>query len=152
MSHTSSTHLAAFVKPFERPLTRGMKVAAWTTLAYAGFEVMVLPMMVRRTAAGWHFTGSTALHVGLTIIWATLMFRGLVVSYYGMGLYGMWRLLLAAVALGAVVTGMAERLGDIWVLGMLVATPFAIGWIIGLIAVRRAGRQVGDSEAVARAV
>ena len=130
-----------------------MRIAAWTTVAYAGFEFMVLPMMVRRTAAGWHVTSSTALQVGLTILLAVMMFRGLVVSYYGMGLYGIWRLVLAAVGVGAVVTGMAERFGYIWVWGMLVATPFAVGWLVGLIAVRRAGRRrAANSESISPAV
>jgi hypothetical protein len=129
------------VKRYQRPLTLGMRLAAWATVAHAGCELVVLSVMVRQSLPGFALLEVMAVEMIATVALGLLMFRGLVVGYFVMGVYGIVRLFIGALAAYAIVSGEVERVDPLLVLGMLIAVPFAIGWIIGAIAVWRAGRR-----------
>jgi hypothetical protein len=116
-----------------------MRIAAWTTVAYALYGVS-LSVALRRNLVGWHLSTVETISLGIELALAVLLFRGYVAGYYILGLYGALILLAAAiVAVGAILTHNALQLHlPLAFLGALMHAPFAVGWICGLVAVWRA--------------
>ena len=91
--------------------------------------------------------------MGAVVGLGVLMFRGVGIGYVVMGVYGIVRLLLSALAVDAVATGEIERVDPLLIWGILIAMPFALAWIVGLLAVWRAGRRAASTaESRVRAV
>ena len=132
--HTQLDHL----KLYERPVTLGMRLAAWATVAHPVVELLVLLVMIRQSAPGSSFLGAMAVEMSATLVLGLSMFRSVVIGYFVMGAYGMLRLLIAALAGYAIVTGEVGRVDPLLILGMVIAIPFALGWVVGLVAVWRA--------------
>ena len=128
------------MKPYKRPLSRGMRLAAWAAFGHVGFELFGLALMVGQSAPAQSFIVGMGLEMGAVVGLGILMLRGMRIAYVVLAACGVVRLLVGALALDAVMTGEVERVDPLLLWGMLIAIPFAFGWIIGLIASWRAGR------------
>jgi hypothetical protein len=138
---------------YQRPLTFGMRLAAWATATHAGCELLLLLVMIRQSAPGLAFLAGMGVEIGATVILGLLMFHGVVISYFVMGVYGILRLLIGGLAGYAIATGEVERVDPLLIMGMLIATPFALGWITGVVAVWQARQRSAHTlKSAARAV
>jgi len=129
-----------------------MRLAAWAAIGHVSCELLVLVLMVGQSAPGRSFVVAMAVEMSAVVGLGVLMFRGAGIGYVVMGAYGVVRLLLGALAVDAVITGEIERVDPLFIWGVLIAMPFALAWIIGLIAGWRAGRRgAGTAEPGVRA-
>jgi hypothetical protein len=112
---------------------RWIKASAYAAFAFAAFSLWALPLPLYRDAAGWHWSLITIIQVPIAIAAGIGVLRGLWFVVAGVGLLGLYRLLLFGLALVRVVDGTAAQSpsGPAWVLSIAITTPFAICWFLG---------------------
>lgn len=126
------------------PRARGrIRAAGYAALAFAAFQLSALPAPLHRSAVGggWVVEWATVGQVALSVLLGALALRGRRAAALVLGLYGVYRLGLFALAVVRVLDGTAARLvwGPGWVLATALAVPFAVFWVRGGWAALRPG-------------
>jgi hypothetical protein len=130
---------------------RRIHASGWAAIAYGVFLLLTLPAVVWRVDGHWIWEPTTALQVLLTVLLGWFALRGSRVAALVLGAYAVYRVALFVLAVVRVLDGTAATmpLGPEWVLGTMVALPFAIFWLRGAIAALRPVREGDSSEKVA---
>ena len=130
---------------------RRVRAASYAALAFAAFQLLVLPRPVHRLDTSWIVEWATIAQVSFSLTLGVLAIRGSRIATSVLGLYGVYRLALFGVAVLRILDGTAaaESAGPAWVLGVSLVVPFAIFWLRGAWAVLRRGRLDADTEAPA---
>jgi hypothetical protein len=81
----------------------------------------------------WAVEWVTIAQVGLSLLLAVLALRGVALAGAVLGVYGVYRIALFALAIVRVLDGTAASIpwGPAWVLVAVVLVPFAVFWIRG---------------------
>jgi len=128
--------LAWLMQPIAR--SRWIQASAWAAVPFGIFQFLALPMVVVRSAAGWHLNAETAIDLGFTFACASLAFLRLPIALLALGMLGVWRLLALATFVGRILTGHAASADAPIVFTFLALTDIcAMLWVVGAIATLR---------------
>ena len=107
--------------------------------AFAGFLWAVFQLVATRRISVDYWAGSLAINALPVVLlaWGTL--RGSLLTAVGLGVYGLYRLVMALRMIAALSDSAFARPVDWWVAPL--AVPFAVLWIIGSVAAYRLWRR-----------
>jgi hypothetical protein len=128
--------LAWLFQPIAR--SRWIQASAWAAVPFGIFQFLALPMVVVRSAAGWHLNAETAIDLGFTLACASLAFLRLPIALLALGMLGIWRLLALAMFVVRILTGHATSAdAPIGFIFLALTDICAVLWVIGAIATLR---------------
>jgi hypothetical protein len=114
---------------------RRIRHAGYAALLFAAYLLLVLPMPLHHAPGDmpWAVEWVTIAQVGLSLLLAVLALRGVALAGAVLGVYGVYRIALFALAIVRVLDGTAASIpwGPAWVLVAVVLVPFAVFWIRG---------------------
>ena len=122
------------------------RIAAWATVVFGILQVLVLPLPVVKTGAGWEFWPSTLVFWAATALLAWGAFRDRWIAFIVLALLGAVRLLWLALAAAHLIGDPHEMQAPVVeLIPLLVTLPFAVAWIGALVDAWVARRRMASS-------